>query len=136
VTAPATAPLIGSKSLRSCWCWSVPYGADCSEGLWPALLRLAASGTSNPGPIGCTTASDRKRTHAPQTLRYPRREAAPDLLGANPCCCLERRCHLGAIIAVVIVLGFVVYEVSRIVAHASTAATSAPRTTGHGSRAP
>ena len=61
---------------------------------------------------------------------------APDLLGANPCCCLERRCHLGAIIAVVIVLGFVVYEVSRIVAHASTAATSAPRTTGHGSRAP
>jgi hypothetical protein len=43
---------------------------------------------------------------------------------------------VGAIIAVVIVLGFVVYEVSRIVAHASTAATSAPRTTGHGSRAP
>jgi hypothetical protein len=43
---------------------------------------------------------------------------------------------IGAIIASVIVLGFVVYEVSKIVAHAGTTATSAPRTTGHGSRAP
>jgi hypothetical protein len=43
---------------------------------------------------------------------------------------------VGAIIASVIVLGFVVYEVSKIVAHASTTATSAPRTTGQGSRGP
>jgi hypothetical protein len=43
---------------------------------------------------------------------------------------------VGAIIASVIVLGFVVYEVNKIVAHAGTTATSAPRTTGHGSRAP
>jgi hypothetical protein len=125
VTAPATAPLIGSKSLGSCWCWSVAYGADCSEGLWiAALLRLAASGTSNPGLTGCRTASDRKRTHDPQTLRYPRSEAAPDLLGANPCCCLEGRCHRRRHLTSVIVLGFVVYELSKIVAHAGTTATS------------
>jgi hypothetical protein len=42
---------------------------------------------------------------------------------------------VGAIIAVVIALGFVVYEVSKIVAHARNTATSAPRTTGQGSRA-
>jgi hypothetical protein len=43
---------------------------------------------------------------------------------------------VGAIITSVIVLSFVVYEVSKIVAHASTTATSAPRTTGQGSRTP
>ena len=43
---------------------------------------------------------------------------------------------VGAIIASVMVLGFVVHEVSKIVAHAGTTNTSAPRTTGHGSRAP
>ena len=32
-------------------------------------------------------------THDPQTLRSPCSQAAPDLLGANPCCCLERRRH-------------------------------------------
>ena len=32
-------------------------------------------------------------THDPQTLRSPYSQAAPDLLGANPCCCLERRRH-------------------------------------------
>ena len=42
---------------------------------------------------------------------------------------------VGAIIASVIVLGFVVYEVSKIVAHASNTATSAPRATAEGSRA-
>ena len=43
---------------------------------------------------------------------------------------------VGAIIAVVIVLGFVVYEVSKIVAHSGNTVTSAPRTTGDGSRPP
>jgi hypothetical protein len=43
---------------------------------------------------------------------------------------------VGAIIAVVIVLGFVVYEVSKIVAYADNTATSAPRTTGDGNRPP
>ena len=42
---------------------------------------------------------------------------------------------VGGIVAVVIVLGFIVYEVSKIVAHASNTATSAPRATGEGSRA-
>ena len=42
---------------------------------------------------------------------------------------------VGGIIATVIVLGFVVYEVSKIVAHASNTATSAPRATAEGSRA-
>jgi hypothetical protein len=37
---------------------------------------------------------------------------------------------VGAIIAVVIVLGFVVYEVSKIVAYSDNTVTSAPRTTG------
>ena len=41
---------------------------------------------------------------------------------------------VGAIIAVVIVLGFVVYEVSKIVAYADNTATSGPRTTGDGNR--
>ena len=43
---------------------------------------------------------------------------------------------VGAIIASVIVLGFVVYEVSKIVAHAGNTATSAPRTTGDEYRPP
>ena len=42
---------------------------------------------------------------------------------------------VGAIIASVIVLGFVVYEVSKIVTHAGYATPSAPRTTGEASRA-
>jgi hypothetical protein len=42
----------------------------------------------------------------------------------------------GGIIASVIVLGFVVYEVSKIVAYADNTATSAPRTTGDGYRPP
>jgi hypothetical protein len=42
---------------------------------------------------------------------------------------------VGAIIAVVIVLGFVVYEVSKIVTHAGYATPSAPRTTREASRA-
>jgi hypothetical protein len=42
---------------------------------------------------------------------------------------------VGGIIAIVIVLGFVVYEVSKIVPHASTTGTSAPPTTGQGTRA-
>jgi hypothetical protein len=41
---------------------------------------------------------------------------------------------VGAIIAVVIVLGFVVYEVSKIVTYAGNAKPSAPRTTGEASR--
>jgi hypothetical protein len=43
---------------------------------------------------------------------------------------------VGAIIAVVIVLGFVVYEVSKIVAYSDNTATSAPRTTGDEYRPP
>jgi hypothetical protein len=88
------------------------------------LLRLAASGTSNPGLTGCRTASDRKRTYDPQTLRYPRSEATPDLLGANPCCCLEGRCHRRRHHNERDRADFVVYEVSQIVAHARTTATS------------
>jgi hypothetical protein len=42
---------------------------------------------------------------------------------------------VGAIIAVVIVLGFVVYEVSKIVTHAGYATPSTPRTTREASRA-
>jgi hypothetical protein len=41
---------------------------------------------------------------------------------------------VGAIITSVIVLGFVVYEVSKIVAYADNTATSGPRTTGDGNR--
>ena len=43
---------------------------------------------------------------------------------------------VGAIIAVVIVLGFVVYEVSKIVAHSGNTVTAAPRTNGDGNRPP
>jgi hypothetical protein len=43
---------------------------------------------------------------------------------------------VGAIIAVVILLGFAVYEVSEIVAYPDNTATSAPRTTGDGNRPP
>ena len=42
---------------------------------------------------------------------------------------------VGAIIAVVIVLGFVVYEVSKIVTYVGNATPSALRTTGEASRA-
>jgi hypothetical protein len=42
---------------------------------------------------------------------------------------------VGAIIAVVIALGFVVYEVSKIVTHAGYATPSTPRTTREASRA-
>ena len=42
---------------------------------------------------------------------------------------------VGAMIAVVIVLGFVVYEVSKIVTHAGYATPSTPRTTREASRA-
>jgi hypothetical protein len=43
---------------------------------------------------------------------------------------------VGGIIAIVMVLGFVAYEVSKIVTHASNTTTSAPPTTGQGTRAP
>ena len=43
---------------------------------------------------------------------------------------------VGAIIAVVILLGFAVYEVSEIVAYPDNTATSAPRTTGDENRPP
>ena len=59
---------------------------------------------------------DQKDTYAPQTLRCPYSEAAPDLLGA---CCLERRCHRRRHHSHRDVLGFVAYEVSKIVTHAS-----------------
>jgi hypothetical protein len=59
----------------------------------------------------------------------------PTYTGETRAAALSSGAIAGGIIAIVIVLGFVVYEVSKIVAHASNTATSAPRATGEGSRA-
>ena len=52
----------------------------------------------------------------------PVSEAAPDLLGPTRAAAWSGGAIVGGIIASVIVLGFIVYEVSKIVAHAGTTA--------------
>jgi hypothetical protein len=111
----------------------VPYSTDCSEGVWiAALLRPPASGMPNHRPTGCRTPSDRKRPHDPQTLRYPRSEPRPTYTAPTRAAAWSGGAIVGAIIATVIVLGFILYEVTKIVTHAGDTTTSVPRTAYQG----
>jgi hypothetical protein len=78
---------------------------------------------------------DRKGTMPHRHYGVPIAKRRPTYSGPTRAAAWSGSAIVGGIIAIVIVLGFVVYEVSKIVAHASNAATSAPRATGEGSRA-
>jgi hypothetical protein len=100
------------------------------KGLWigPRCCAALASGTPNHGATGL------HMTH--RHFGVPGSKSRLTYTGPTRAAAWSGGAIVGAIIASVIVLGFVVYEVSKIVAHARTTATSPPRTTGQGSRAP
>ena len=105
----------------------MPYGADCSEGLWigPRCCAALASGTPNHGATGLHMTHRHFGVPGSKSRRtYTGHRAAAWSGGAI----------IGGIIAV-IVLGFVVYEVTKIVTHAADTTTSVPRA-GEASRAP
>ena len=105
----------------------MPHGADCSEGLWigPRCCAALASGTPNHGATGLHMTHRHFGVPGSKSRRtYTGHRAAAWSGGAI----------IGGITAV-IVLGFVVYEVTKIVTHAADTTTSVPRT-GEASRAP
>ena len=86
-----------------------------SEGLWiAALLRPPASGTPNHAPIEQRAIGSAHM--APRHYGLPAAKPHPTY-AVNRAAAWSGGAIVGAIIAVVIVLGFVVYEVSKIVAY-------------------
>ena len=99
----------------------MPYGADCSERTVDraALLRLPASGTPKHGATGLHMTHRHFGVPGSKSRRtYTGHRAAAWSGGAI----------IGGIIASVIVLGFILYEVTKIVTHAVDTTTSVPRT--------
>jgi hypothetical protein len=106
----------------------VPYGAACSEGLWiAALLRPPASGTPKHGANHLHMA----HRHYGVPVAKPR----PSYSGPTRAATLSGGAIVGGIVVILIVLGLVLYGVTKTVTDAVNTTTSAPRTTGQGSRA-
>ena len=105
----------------------MPYGADCSEGLWSRAAAPSCLRNAKPRRL-------QEPAHDPQTLRRPRSKPRPTYTGPTRAAAWSGGAIIGGIIASVIVLGFVLYEVTKIVTHAVNITTSVPRT-GEVSRA-
>src|ERR1700738_4022507 len=105
-------------ALRSCWCWSVPYGADRFE-----------------RTVNCRAAAPASHmTHRHYSL--PVAKPRPRYSGPSRAAALSGGAIVGGIVVILIVLGLVLYGMSKIITDAANTATSAPLTTGQGAAAP